>query len=48
MFVLMSTVLASMEGRAQTKSMATPAPAAQVLLAPTVSMRSMSVTPSPV
>lgn len=31
--------LASMEGHAQTKSMATPAPAGPVSLAPTVSMR---------
>lgn len=41
-------VLASMEERAQTKSMATPVPVAQASLAPTASMRSTSVTPSPV
>lgn len=43
----MLTALASMEGRAQIKSMATPVPAAQASLAPTASMRSTSVTPSP-
>lgn len=41
------TVLASMVEHAQIKSMATPVPAAQALLAPTVNMRSTSVTPSP-
>lgn len=38
----------SMEGHAQTKSMAIPVPAAQASLALIASMRSMSVTPSPV
>lgn len=36
-----------MEGRAQIKSMAIPAPVVQASLAPTVNMRSMNVTPSP-
>lgn len=43
----MLTALASMEGHAQIKSMATPVPAALASPAPTVSMKSMSVTPSP-
>lgn len=43
---LMSAALASMEGHAQIKSTAIPVPAAQVSLAPIVSTRSMSVTPS--
>lgn len=47
MFLLMSTALASMEGRAQIKSTAIPVPAAQASLAPTANTRSMSVTPSP-
>lgn len=47
-YLIALKVLASMEEHAQTKSMAIPAPAAQVSLAPTASMRSMSVTPSPV
>lgn len=43
----MSTALALMEGHAQIKSMATPAPAVQASLAPTANMRLTSVTPSP-
>lgn len=39
--------LALMEGHAQIKSMATPVLAGQASLAPTVNMKSMSVTPSP-
>lgn len=45
--ILFSTALASMEGRVQIKSMVIRVTAAQASLAPTASMRSMSVTPSP-
>lgn len=45
---MLLTVLASMEGHAQIKSMAIPAPAALASLAPIANMRSMSVTPNPV
>ena len=48
LFPLMSTARASMEGHAQIKSMVIPVRAAQASLAPTATMRSMSVTPSPV
>lgn len=47
-FQIALKALASMEGRAQIKSMAIPVPAGQASLALTASMRLMSVTPSPV
>lgn len=46
-YLIALKALASMEERVQIKSMVIPVTAAQASLAPTASMRSMSVTPSP-